>query len=185
MLAGTLTERDPQLGLHLQDVAQLASLVGVQIGMPPAEVEELRQAAQLHDIGKMAIPDRILSKTEELDPAEWNFIRQHPLIGERIIAKAPSLRSTASIVRASHERFDGSGYPDGLAGTSIPLAARIVGVCDAFAAMIGTRPYRDKLSASDALAELVRCAGTQFDPEVVAVFGKILREHSLHELLAA
>ena len=185
VLAGTLSERDPQLGTHLQDVAQLASLVGVQVGMRPAEVEELRQAAQLHDLGKMAIPDRILDKAGALDPAEWDFIRQHPVIGERIILRAPSLRAAASTVRASHEYFDGNGYPDGLAGTAIPLAARIVAVCDAFAAMIGTRPYRSKLSASDALAELARCAGTQFDPGIVAVFGQILREHTLHELLAA
>lgn len=185
VLTSALTERDPKLGMHLQDVAELASLVGIRLGMTAAEVDELCQAAQLHDLGKMAIPDGILQKAGPLQPDEWRFMRQHPAIGERIIAVAPCLRGTATIVRASHERFDGGGYPDGIEGTTIPLAARIIAVCDAFVAMIGDRPYRDGMTAAEALAELHRNAGTQFDPEAVAAFAQVFRERTLPELLAS
>jgi HD-GYP domain-containing protein (c-di-GMP phosphodiesterase class II) len=105
-----------------------------------------------------------------LTAAEWDFVRQHTLIGERILAAAPSLFNCAKIVRASHERWDGGGYPDGLAASDIPLAARIIAVCDAFEAMTSIRPYREPMSFEGALAEVRRCAGTQFDPDVVRAF---------------
>jgi two-component system, cell cycle response regulator len=185
VLTSALAERDPKLGMHLQDVAELASLVGIRMGMSAAELDELRQAAQLHDLGKMAIPDGILQKAGPLEPDEWTFMRQHPAIGERIIAVAPCLRGTATIVRSSHERYDGDGYPDGIEGTMIPLSARIIAVCDAFVAMIGDRPYRDGMTSAEALAELRRHAGTQFDPEAVAAFAQVFRERALPELLAS
>src|SRR2546421_39461 len=137
---------------------------------PRAEVVAARQAAELHDVGKLAIPDSILNKPGPLDQEEWAFMRRHTLIGERIVASAVSLREAAPIVRATHERWDGAGYPDGVGGEQIPLAARIIAVCDAFDAMVTTRPYRIGMSPEDALAELRRCAGTQFDPAVVDAF---------------
>ena len=118
----------------------------------------------------MAIPDAILDKPAALDEAEWEFIRRHTIIGERIVAAAPALRPVAARVRSSHERWDGAGYPDALAGEEFPLGARIVSVCDAFDAMVADRPYRAGMDAADALAELERCAGTQFDPAVVEAF---------------
>ena len=128
------------------------------------------QAGQLHDIGKLAIPDAILEKPSTLDEDEWAFVRRHTLIGERILAAAPDLGRVAIVVRASHEHFDGGGYPDGLAGQDIPLAARIVAVCDAFDAMVADRPYRAAMTPRAAEQELRRCAATQFDPVVVEAF---------------
>jgi two-component system cell cycle response regulator len=176
VLVAALEERDPDLGQHLNDVGDLAALVGRRLGLETAEADGLRHAARLHDIGKLAIPDEIIRKPAPLDTEEWTFMRQHPVIGERILATAPALGEAAHIVRSSHERFDGSGYPDGLRGREIPLAARIVAVCDAFDAMIGPRPYRNGISVERALAELTACAGTQFDPEVVAAFADVVRD---------
>jgi HD-GYP domain-containing protein (c-di-GMP phosphodiesterase class II) len=130
----------------------------------------LLQAASLHDVGKAAIPDSIIEKPGPLNASEWTFMRTHTLIGERIMAAAPALKEAAKLVRSSHERFDGSGYPDGLSGEDIPLGARIIAVCDAYDAMICKRPYRSRMSAEVALEEIRRCAGTQFDPRVVAAF---------------
>jgi diguanylate cyclase (GGDEF)-like protein len=167
VLLQTLGERSAQLGEHVSEVVLLADGVARRLGLPTDQVEEVGQAAALHDIGKLAIPESILLKPGPLSDAEWEFVRQHTVIGERILAAAPSLRTCAQIVRASHERWDGSGYPDGLAGEDIPLAARIVAVCDAFQAMTSTRPYRNRRSAAEAAAELRRSAGSQFDPAVV------------------
>jgi two-component system cell cycle response regulator len=124
----------------------------------------------LHDIGKVAIPDAILSKAGPLDAEEWAIVHQHTLIGERILAAAPALSQVAKLVRSSHERHDGTGYPEGMVSDEIPLGSRIVAVCDAFDAMIGPRPYRLGMTEQGALDELRRCAGTQFDPDVVDVF---------------
>src|SRR5664279_2917405 len=115
----------------------------------------------LHVIGKMAIPDAILDKPASLDDAEWELMHCHTLIGERIANAAPALAPTGKLVRASHERFDGQGYPDKLQGADIPLGARIIFVCDAYAAMVAERAYRHAIAEPDALAELRRCAGTQ------------------------
>jgi diguanylate cyclase (GGDEF)-like protein len=170
VLLRALAERDPGLGEHTTDVATLAELVARRLGLAVEEVEQVRHAAELHDIGKVAIPDAILHKPGPLDDDEWAFVRRHTLIGERIIAAAPSLGSVATLVRASHERFDGAGYPDGMIGKEIPLGARIVAVCDAFDAMVTDRSYRSAMPAEAALDELRRCAGAQFDPIVVEAF---------------
>ena len=131
--------------------------------------------AQLHDIGKLAVPDSILLKPGPLDASEWEVVRQHTLAGERIVGRVPGLDVVADAVRASHERWDGLGYPDGLAGHEIPLAARIVAVADAYAAMTTPdRPYREPLSPAEAEDEVIRCAGTQFDPVVVEAFLAVL-----------
>jgi diguanylate cyclase (GGDEF)-like protein/putative nucleotidyltransferase with HDIG domain len=171
-----MAERFPELGEHTAQVAGLAAATACSLGMNQEEVEEVRRAAELHDIGKVAIPEVILEKRGPLDPAEWWHIRRHTVIGERIVASAPALGRVARIVRSTHERHAGGGYPDGLAGQEIPLGARIVAVCDAFDAMTRTRPHRSAMAPELALAELQACAGEQFDPEVVAAFVRAWRE---------
>jgi HD-GYP domain-containing protein (c-di-GMP phosphodiesterase class II) len=176
VLLRALAERNPDLGEHLTTVAELAVAVARKLGLTQAEVAQVRHAADLHDVGKVAIPDAILNKPGPLDDDEWVFMRRHTIIGERIVAAAPALGAVASLVRASHERHDGGGYPDGLAGEDIPLGARIVAVCDSFDAMVADRPYRKALPDSVALQELERCAGTQFDPAVVRAFREAYAE---------
>jgi diguanylate cyclase (GGDEF)-like protein len=170
ILLQVLHEREPELGDHLKGVANLAMGVATRLELAGEELDEVLRAAELHDVGKMAIPDEILYKPGPLSPEEWAFVRQHTIIGERILGAAPALMPVAKLVRSSHEHFDGSGYPDGLADDAIPLGARIVAVCDAFHAMTSSRPYRAAISVPDALAELQACAGTQFDPRVVTAF---------------
>jgi diguanylate cyclase (GGDEF)-like protein len=178
VLLRALAERDPGLGEHISGVAAMAEAVARRLSLDEEQIEHIRHAAELHDVGKMAIPDGILDKPAPLDPAEWEFIRRHTIIGERIVAAAPALRPVATLVRSSHERWDGTGYPDNLRGEEIPLGARIVAVCDAFDAMIANRPYRAGIEANLALDELARCAGTQFDPAVVEAFTDAWRERA-------
>jgi HD-GYP domain-containing protein (c-di-GMP phosphodiesterase class II) len=170
VLLRVLTERHPDLGDHVDGVAALSEQVGLELGMAEEDRTALWQAAELHDIGKAAVPDAILNKPGPLDDDEWTFMRRHTMIGERILAGAPALTGAARLVRSSHERFDGTGYPDKLAGDDIPLGARIVAVCDAYDAMVSDRPYRTGMSSEQAVEELTRCAGTQFDPAVVDAF---------------
>jgi diguanylate cyclase (GGDEF)-like protein len=167
VLIRILQARHPGLPDHSDGVAALALAVGKRLGMDAEQLDELARAAELHDIGKVGIPDAILEKPGPLAEEEWLFIRQHTVLGERILNAAPALRPVARIVRASHERFDGEGYPDGLAGDQIPLAARIIAACDAYDAIITDRCYRRGQSATAAQAELRREAGRQFDPAVV------------------
>jgi diguanylate cyclase (GGDEF)-like protein len=174
VLLRALSERHPDLGDHLDGVTELATAVAIRMGIHGEDLTQLRHAAVLHDVGKVAIPDAIINKPGALDDGEWAFMRRHTVIGERIIAAAPALGRAAKLVRSSHEAFDGTGYPDALAGLEIPLGARIIAVCDAFDAMISDRPYSAPKTTAEARAELVRCAGTQFDPAVVAVFEYVL-----------
>jgi two-component system cell cycle response regulator len=159
-------------------VAAAAARTASYLGLGQEDVERVRLAAELHDIGKAAIPDSILNKPSTLDPEEWEFIKQHTLIGERILAAAPALAAIAPLVRASHERIDGTGYPDGLKGSAIPIGARIVAVADAYDTMVSDRPYHQARSIMAALAELQRCAGSQFDPDVVNAFVAVLGQKS-------
>jgi two-component system cell cycle response regulator len=175
-LLRTLAEREPELRAHVADVSSLAVRVGEQLGLAPDELEELRLAAELHDVGKLAIPDIVLQKTGGLDATEWGFIHSHTLIGQRILSSAPALRPVGAIVRSTHENWDGTGYPDGLAGESIPLAARIIAACDAYSAMTSDRPYRAARTPEDAVAELRRCAGRQFDPHVAELLCRVLAD---------
>ena len=175
-LLEALTVREPDLQERLADVGALAVAVGTRLGLRRDELEELGRAAQLHDLGKLAVPDEILHKPGALDEREWAFVRQHTIVGERILRASPALRSVAGIVRSSHENWDGSGYPDGLAGDEIPLAARIVRACDAYVAMTSTRPYREAMESADALDELMRLAGSEFDPTVVRIVVAEVRE---------
>jgi HD-GYP domain-containing protein (c-di-GMP phosphodiesterase class II) len=140
------------------------------MGIAGELLDGLERAAELHDIGKIAIPDAILNKPGPLDAEEWRFMRRHTLIGESMLSAAPALQSAAQLVRSSHERYDGTGYPDGLKGEAIPLASRVIFVCDAFHAMTSERPYGTPMEPAAALEELTRCAGTQFDPAVVKAF---------------
>jgi two-component system cell cycle response regulator len=170
VLMQVLREREPELHRHLRGVAALAAAVGRHLGLTAERLDEVARAAELHDVGKIAIPDAILHKPAALDAGERELMHQHTVIGQRILGAAPAMRPVAEIVRASHERWDGAGYPDGLVGERIPLGARIVSVCDAFHAMTTTRPYHPTLAPAEALAELRRCAGAQFDPAVVEAF---------------
>lgn len=167
-LVELLAEREPDLHEHLQGVSRLATATARRLGLARAAVEEVTRGAELHDIGKMAIPDAILHKPGPLDEEEWSFVRQHTVIGERVLLSIAGLRRVAAIVRSSHEHWDGNGYPDELAGDDIPIGARIIAVCDAYDAMRSERPYSAGLSRHQAIAELRRCSGNQFDPDVVA-----------------
>jgi diguanylate cyclase (GGDEF)-like protein len=170
VLVQVLAEREPELRRHMADVAELAVRTGRELGLDAEQLDVLARAAELHDIGKVAVPDDILNKPGPLDDVEWRIMRQHTLVGERILAAAPALTSVALLVRLSHERCDGGGYPDGLAGDEIPVGARIIAVCDTYDAITSKRSYADAQSHEVALAELQRCAGSQFDPAVVEAF---------------
>ncbi|HUB36303.1 MAG TPA: diguanylate cyclase [Solirubrobacteraceae bacterium] len=163
-------ERRPELREHQRGVGALVLAVGRRMGLEGEDLDVLARAAELHDVGKIAIPDAILDKAGPLSAEEWQFMHRHTILGERILMAASALRPVARLVRSSHERFDGKGYPDGLQGEEIPLGARIIFVCDAYHAMISKRPYSAPLSMAEARAELRECAGTQFDPEVVGTF---------------
>jgi two-component system cell cycle response regulator len=175
-LLRTLAEREPQLRAHVAYVSSLALRVGGRFRLGREELEELRLAAELHDIGKLAIPDVVLQKQGPLDEHEWSFIRSHTLVGQRILGAAPALRQVGAIVRSTHENWDGSGYPDQLTGDAIPLAARIIGACDAYSAMTSDRPYRAARTPEQAVAELRRCAGRQFDGLVVELLCAVLAD---------
>jgi diguanylate cyclase (GGDEF)-like protein len=179
VLLQALAELRPDLGTHVKAVTVLAEAIARALDLSPRVIEQMRHAAQLHDIGKIAIPDAILSKRGPLDEEEWGFVRRHTIVGERILNAAPALAEVAALVRSNHEHYDGRGYPDALAGEAIPIGSRIIAVCDAFDAMTSERPYRVAMKPHDALAELERCSGTQFDPEVVAVFRATLSEPAI------
>jgi diguanylate cyclase (GGDEF)-like protein len=175
VLHAALAQRHPSLGEHSSDVANDVAEMARALGMEQAAVDAIIKAGDLHDVGKLGIPDEIILKPGPLTDAEWDFMKQHTVMGEKIIAAAgPSLQQIAPLVRASHERWDGLGYPDGLAGEEIPLGARIISICDSFHAMLDERPYKPSMAADEALAELRRCAGTQFDPELVEVFCRVV-----------
>ena len=175
-LLHTLAEREPELRAHVADVSSLAVRVGERLGLTPDELEELRLAAELHDVGKLAIPDVVLQKSGPLDATEWGFIHSHTLIAQRILSSAPALRPVGAIVRSTHENWDGTGYPDGLAGEAIPLAARIIAACDAYSAMTSDRPYRNARTPVESVAELRRCADRQFDRTVVQLLCAVLAD---------
>ena len=170
VLLGLLREREPELNRHLDSVAGLASALGRALNLDAEDLDVLVRAAEMHDIGKVAIPDEILHKEGPLTDAERALMRKHTLIGERVLAAAPALREVATVVRSTHEHWDGSGYPDKLAGEKIPLGARIILTCDAYSAMTSERPYERTMTSEEALEELRRSAGTQFDPQLVEVF---------------
>jgi HD-GYP domain-containing protein (c-di-GMP phosphodiesterase class II) len=166
-LCAALSARDGYTGEHSAETLELVNAVTGQLALPGEQVETISDVALLHDIGKIGIPNEILHSPGKLDDEQWKVMKQHPVIGERIVARIPGLEDVARAIRHEHERWDGKGYPDGLKGAEIPLASRIVLVCDAYHAMTSDRPYRQAMPIEDARAELVRHAGTQFDPVIV------------------
>jgi two-component system, cell cycle response regulator len=170
VLMRTMQAKKPDLREHSSEVADLAVAVARRLGMDGEEIDEIARAAELHDVGKVGIPDVILEKPAGLDATEWELMYQHTILGERILNAAPALRPVARIVRSTHERWDGRGYPDRLRGEEIPPGARVVAVCDAYDAMTTDRAYRAAVGHEAACQELRDMAGSQFDPQVVDAF---------------
>ena len=174
VLLAAIESRDSYLVDHSRSVAALATDVARMMRLPEEEVAVVRQVSFLHDIGKVALPESILKKREPLDDAELEAMREHVTIGARMVDSIRGLFHLAPLIRATHERWDGKGYPDGLSGEEIPLASRIVHACDAWHAMTSDRLYREALG-QDALDELQRNMGKQFDPRVVSALVKVVR----------
>jgi putative nucleotidyltransferase with HDIG domain len=166
-LTQTVEKHDPYTAQHVERLRFLSGHVALQMGRTAREVASIRAAGLLHDIGKVAIPGHILRKPTALSPEEWSLMRLHPIHGAEIAINLPVGDEVAPMVRSHHERWDGTGYPDGLGETTIPLGGRIVAVVDAFDAMTSNRPYRAALSIDEARNRLERGAGSQFDPSVV------------------
>jgi HD-GYP domain-containing protein (c-di-GMP phosphodiesterase class II) len=179
-------EQDAHVEEHVERVGELSARVARALGLPEHETRRIGLAGRLHDIGKAAIPTSILGKPGPLDEREWHHMRQHTVIGEQMVLSAPGLAEAAPLIRSSHERVDGTGYPDRLSGASIPLGSRIIAVCDAFDAMTTDRVYRAALGTCAALEELSRHAGSQFDPTVVAALSSLpgLSDTALAEVAA-
>jgi diguanylate cyclase (GGDEF)-like protein/putative nucleotidyltransferase with HDIG domain len=184
-LSNALEATEGETSDYTREVAELAIEVATVLGLPSDEVRHVELGALLHDIGKIRVPESILTKPGPLSKKQWRVMRSHPEVGERILAPMGSLEDVLPIVRSSHERWDGSGYPDGLSGEAIPLGARIMAVCDAYRAMVEDRPYRKAVSRGDAIEELRRSAGTQFDPECVGALLEVLRRRSARLVLPA
>jgi putative nucleotidyltransferase with HDIG domain len=167
-LMAALTERDAWTAAHARAVGNLAATLAQKLGLS-AEADTIRTAALLHDIGKMAVPDAVLNKAAALDGAEWALMREVPLAGERILRSVPGMGAAARLVRHVHERFDGGGHPDGLAGEQIPTGSRVIALCDAYHAMTSPRSWRPALTHEQAVSELIDGASTQFDPDIAEV----------------
>jgi HD-GYP domain-containing protein (c-di-GMP phosphodiesterase class II) len=165
-LTGALSAFDGYTAEHSSETLALAEQVAERLGVDQAQADTVTLTAVLHDVGKIGVPSDVLRKPGPLTAQERSQMQRHPLIGERILRGVPALAMVASAIRHEHERWDGCGYPDGLAGDEIPLASRIVLACDAWHAMTSDRPYRRALARTEAVDELVRCAGSQFDPAV-------------------
>jgi putative nucleotidyltransferase with HDIG domain len=166
-LSDALEHKDAYTAAHAREVEDLSERVGARLGLTGEDLRTVRYAALLHDIGKIGIPSEILSKPSKLTDEEFEQIKQHTVIGARMLERIPFFEHVHPLVRSAHERWDGRGYPDGLAASEIPLGARIICACDAFHAMTSDRPYRSAMPVTDAIAELNREAGRQFDPAVV------------------
>jgi HD-GYP domain-containing protein (c-di-GMP phosphodiesterase class II) len=169
-----LESRDNYTGRHWDAVLELATAVGRRLGLRKSQLEELAQVALLHDLGKLGVPDAVLHKQGRLDEPERQIMERHPLIGAEMIGEIPGLGHLAPAVRAEHERWDGTGYPDGLSGDEIPLVSQIVFTCDAYHAMCCHRPYRPALAPSQAIRELREARGRQFSPAVVDALLEVL-----------
>lgn len=175
-LASVLAPQPHHRGRPSDMIASLATGIALELGLPTEEIERIRVASLLHDLGKLAVPPEILDKPTALSDGEWQAIGEHPRIGQVILEQASGLREAIPVVLHHHERFNGGGYPHGLKGNEIPMGARIVSVADAYHAMVHDRPYKTALTHDQALAELRSNAGTQFDPEVVNVFCAVYAE---------
>ena len=169
-LAATVDAKDSYTYGHSRKVSEYAVAVSEKLKMPQDKVNNIRAASLLHDIGKVGVPDSILNKKEPLTDEEWKPIKGHPKLGVEILRHVMDLANCLPTILHHHEHYDGSGYPAGLKGEQIPLEARVLSVADAYDAMTSPRPYREQLSMDEAIKELRRCAGTQFDPEIVELF---------------
>jgi len=175
-LNATVEAKDPYTAGHSKRVQRIAVAMGEELAFTPKQLEALRFGGMFHDIGKLAVPDAILTKPDRLTPEEYERIKEHSAEGARIVAKLGRLREAVPIIRHHHERWDGRGYPDGLAGSEIPLAAAVVGLADAWDAMTTERPYHRALDLDEAFAEVRGGRGTQFVPEVVDAFFSVVRK---------
>jgi putative nucleotidyltransferase with HDIG domain len=174
-LAAALEAKDAYTNDHAIEIAELAGAVCEQLRIAPADTRLIRLGALLHDIGKIGIPESILRKPGPLTDDEARVMQRHPQIGARILQPVPHFAELVPLVRASHERYDGAGYPDGLSAEGIPLGSRVIGVCDAFHAMTEDRVYRKAMAPTEAIAEIERCSGTQFDPDCVRALLEVVR----------
>jgi putative nucleotidyltransferase with HDIG domain len=174
-LAKIFDARDPYVGGHAAQVATYAVAIAEALALPPERIEIIRQSAYLHDIGKIAIPESILHKPDKLTDAEYEFIKRHANIGADFIETSHGLRHLAPFVRYHHERWDGRGYPQGLAGDAIPLEARILALCDSVEAMASDRPYHKALSIDEIIREVRHCSGAQFDPQIAETFVQLIQ----------
>lgn len=178
-LAMAVEAKDTYTASHAENLAEMATAIGREIGMSQQDLEDLRYGAMLHDVGKIGVSDGVLQKPGRLSEDDWREMKKHPVIGEQILKPVPRLAQAAKIVRHHHERYDGSGYPDGLSGTDVPLGARVLTVVDSFSAIIDERVYKEARPVAEALQELRRCSGSQFDPEVVEIFTGLIRHGKL------
>lgn len=183
-LGNALAAFDPYTAEHSQETVQLVSRVAGRLGVSDDQFSCVQRVAALHDIGKLGIPTAVLCKRGPLTNTERLIMEEHPIIGERILAGVPELTEIAQAIRHEHERWDGRGYPDGVAGSEIPLASRIVLVCDAWHAMTSNRPYRAAIGEAEAIDELRRHAGSQFDPAATDALAGILAAGSVRAALA-
>ncbi len=185
VLANVAEARDPYTGNHLHRIRACSEALAVELGLSPEESHEIGLASLLHDLGKVHMPDRILAKRGALSADEWRSVERHPLVGEEILGPSPLFKTAREIARWHHERWDGSGYPDGLRGNDIPVAARIVAVADSFDALISERPYKDAWPLEQAAAEIITHRSTRYCPSVVDAFHRLYRSGKLQELAGA
>ncbi|MEW6416639.1 MAG: HD domain-containing phosphohydrolase [Nitrospirota bacterium] len=178
-LSSVVEARDLYTDKHMKDIAEYSVAIANKLGLPDSDIENIRKAALLHDLGKISVPDYILMKPDKLSKEEMDIIKRHPLNGAKIIEPVEPLKHARKIIKYHQEWFDGSGYPDGLRGEEIPLGARIIAVADAFGAMTTDRPYRKALTIEQAVKELKEGAGTQFDPRLVEIFISILKTKNI------
>lgn len=176
-LLAMLYEKSTETEEHCKRLEAYCVAIGQKMNLTTKDLDELSLLALLHDIGKVVIPPSLLKKPGPLTPAEWEEMRRHPEIGYRIARESTELASISNLILSHHERWDGKGYPRGLIGEDIPLACRIISVVDAFDAMTNNRVYRKAMSVEEAITEIKKNAGTQFDPQIVEVFLEILKEN--------
>ena len=177
-LGAAIDAKDPCTSLHSEEVAEVAHSISLAMGLETADADLIHVAGHLHDIGKIGVPDAVLLKTTPLNDSDWKFIRRHPDMGADILKPVEALADSGIVdmVRFHHERFDGNGYPCGLEGDAIPLGARIIALADTLSAILQNRPYRPAQDFEAAVAEIINCSGSQFDPDVVKAFLKIKEE---------
>lgn len=185
MLTRAIEARDPYTRGHSSRVTDLAEAVARRLGWTEERIASLRVGGPLHDIGKLAVSDEVLCKEGRLDDDELAQIREHPKIGAKLLLRVTALREAIPYVLYHHERWDGTGYPSGKRGEEIPVEARVLAIADAFDAMTSDRPYRSALSREEALAEVERCAGTQFDPKIARVFLEVFGHDTAEDVRAA